>query len=278
MSDTEPERPRLAAVPDENTADRRAPVARWVITLSEPLISTRQRTIADRQMARFISRNSRWATAWFAGVISDIAETLPPDDPWRRLSAYADFALISLGESSADPDTWAEFTNPHGEPAPGVTGAVCPGGEAFGTVRDSTDLVMSELGPADLDIGLAAVSEDVDSLTAAIIGFSASNSQALESVLTRVYHHMWLAAFSGREGVGDAGETFLEIVGEALRRIIHRRRAYTGAEDPFPTVAGFAWMARADRIVAGGRNIASEVSLARDARIDPGAYGEMRAF
>lgn len=277
MTGMEPKRPRLAAVPDENTADKRAPVARWVITLSEPLISTRQRDVADKNMAKFITRNSHWATAWFAGVISDIAQTLPPTDPWRRLSAFVDLAKISTGHSDADPETKASFTNERGVPAPDVTGAIRPDGEPFGGVHDSTDLVMGELGPADLDLGLAAVSDDIDDLTSAIIGFSASNTQALESVLARVYHHLWLAEFSGREE-RNAGEAFLEVTGEALRRLIHRRRAYTGNDDPFPTVAGFAWMARADRVVSGGRNIASEISLARDARIDPGSYEEMRSW
>lgn len=274
MSDTDPERPRLAAVPENTTADKRAAVARWIVTLSEPLISTRARETADKNMSAFIATNSHWASAWFAGVISDIAQTLPPDDPWRQLSAFIDLAMISTGHTDSDPDSKESFTNDRGAAAPTQTGATRPDGQPFGGVQDSTDLVMGELGPNELDLGLAAVADDLDPLTSAIIGFSASNTQALESVLSRIYHHLWLAGAFRDER--HAGDVFLDVAGEALRRVIHRRRAYTGTDDPFPAVAGFAWMARADRVVSGHKNIASEITLSRDARIDPGSYETMR--
>lgn len=255
---TPPTGPR--AVPDPNVPDRRAAVARWIITWSEPLLSTRARANADAAMAQFIQRNSRWSIAWFAGVISDVAATLPPEDPWRRLSAR-----LEVGEG--EPLT---FTHPLGAPAPETTGAVRPDGIAFSGLADSTDIVFSDLVEAPFDLGLAAVTEEIDPRTAAVIGFSAANVSMVHTALDRIYHDLWWSSFEGNRN--EVGPAFLEIAGDALRRLVHRRRTYTSQDDPFANVAGFAWMARADRVVAGTRNIDSEIPLARDARIDPGEY------
>lgn len=278
-NESESKRAHLSAVPEKSGADGRAPVARWVITLSEPLLSTRRRAVADEAMARFIARNSHWATAWFAGYLCDVTATLPPEDPWRRLSATLDLPALSRSNDADDQESRLVLENGEGAKPPVSTGAVNHDGSRFGSLADFTDLVMGELGAADLDLGLAAVADDLDDLTAAVIGFSASNPGAMESVLAKIYHHLWLAEFSGEEGedVRPAGEVFLGVVGGALRRLIHRRRAYTGADDPFPSVVGFAWMARADRIVGSKRNVASEIGMARAAQIDPGTYDEMRS-
>lgn len=265
----------LRGVPEPTTADRRAPVARWVMTLSEPLLSVEVRSECEVAMARFIGSNDRWACHWFAGFIFDVVSTLPPNDPWRHLSATVDLALLSVGERGRG-DTLLRFDNPRGAEAPAETGAVLPSGARFGTAEDSSDVLVSDFGAPDADIGLVALAEPLDDLSSAIAGFATSNVEAFGATLAKIYHHLWLASDFAGETEKTSGERFLQAVGPVLRRFIHRRRIYTGSDDPFPSVAGFAWMARADRLMDGNRNISSELGLARSASIDPGAYDDLK--
>lgn len=270
------DRPSLRALPTEPAADRRAPVARWVMTLSEPLLSTERRVTLDSDMAAFISANHQWAVYWFAGAISDIVATLPGNDPWRQLSASIDLTMISLGESSSEAETRIWFQNPQGESPPGGTRAVFPDGRTFGSPEDSSDLVAPDIGPADSDIGLAALIEPLGDLSSAVGGFATADVESFCSALERVWHHLRLAEFSDETRV-SAGFAFLTTVAPVLRRFIHRRRIYTGMDDPFPTLAAFSWMARADRLIRGPRRISAELGLAHEAAIEPGAYDELRA-
>lgn len=268
--------PRLRPVPDETNVDRRSPVARWVLTLSEPLLSTNRRIQADEEMAKFIGSNSQWACFWFAGFMCDVVSTLPPDDPWRLLSSRIDLSAISIGEPGTDADTVLSWRNPQGAAAPETgTGSVFPDGRRFGSERDSDDLVMPDLGEADVDMGLVALAEELDDLASGVAGFATSNVEAFADALAKIYHHIWLADYTGESAV-PTGVRFLNAVAPALRRFIHRRRIYLGQDDPFVNIAGFAWMARADRLVGGTRRISAELGLAREAQIDPGAYRDMR--
>lgn len=270
-------RRHLRAAPEPGPANRRAPVARWVLSLSEPLLTTREREVIDEQMAAFIDRNAQWSAYWFAGFLFDIASSLPDDDPWRRLSASVDLGLLSLGHTSPDPDTRLVFANPTGAVPDSPTGAVDVDGVRFGRVGNASDLVMSEMGDPAMDIGLVAVAEPLHDLASAIVGFSFANAEFLAAALTKIYHALWMADFADHDG-RTGGEGFLDEAGGALRWLIHRRRVYTGQDDPFPTVCGFAWMARADRLVAGSRRISAELGLAQDAKIDDGSYGDMRGL
>lgn len=272
---TTKEGPHLRGVPEPTTADRRAPVARWVVTLCEPLVSTERRLQADTEMAQFVGSNSQWAAHWFAGFIVETLMTLPPDDPWRHLSATIDFGVISLGQSGLD-DNKVEFRNPRGAPSPTSTGSVLPSGQRFGTPEDSADIVSSAMGRADADIGLAALVDPLDDISSAIAGFATASVEAFDVILTKTYHHLWLSSDFGGQTEDPSGQRFLAAVAPVLRRFIHRRRVYTGLDDPYPSLAGFAWMARADRLMDGNRNISSELGLARSAAIDPGAYAELR--
>lgn len=263
----------LSAVPTPGVPDQRAPVSKWILTLSEPLISTRARAEADRQMAAFIDRNYQWSTNWFAGFMSDLMRTLPPNDPWRHLSAFIDLSEISRGVPATTADNRLSFHHRDAlKPPPRRTGAYRVDGSPFGKFTDAADLVAGDLvDEPGLDIGLTALADPINPLTAALIGFAGANIELLASVTSKVYHHLLIPRIA--EGAGDE---FLDAAGSALRWIIHRRRSYTGHDDPFPTLAGFAWMGRADRVTAGEKSIASEPSMARDALIDPSAYDDLR--
>jgi hypothetical protein len=260
---------------EESTPDRRGPVARWVMTLSEPLLSTERRMTLDDDMAAFISSNHQWAVYWFTGSIGDIVSTLPVNDPWRHLSASIDLTMISTGESSSDTEARMSFQNPRGQPAPVGTRAVFPDGRTFGSAADSSDLVLPDIGPPDSDIGLVALTEPLGDLSSALGGFATADVELFCSALGQVWHHLWIAEYSG--GTSSAGSEFLRAVAPVLRRFIHRRRLYTGLDDPFPTLAAFSWMARADRLISDPQQISAELGLAQDAAIEPGAYDALRS-
>jgi hypothetical protein len=275
---TNSSRPRLGVVPDiQAPINGRSTVAKWVLTLSEPLVSTSQRIAIDKEMAAFVKKSPHWAANWFAGVLTDIMSTLPPADPWRRLSGTVDLAAIYDDAKESAEQGRVTFQNREGAKPLATTGAVLPDGSPFGTYTNATDLVMSELGEPVHDEKLIAVALGMDPLAAAILALAGSNVEALAATLDKIYHRLWTAEFSGHSNV-DPGAAFLEAAGSALQWAIHRRRAYTGNDDPFPSILGFAWMARADRVTNGGRNIASELGLARDAKIDPSAYDDLKAF
>lgn len=274
LSDIGAERARLATDASASPADRRAPVARWVVSLSEPLMSTLRRADVDADMASFIDRNPRWACRWAAGVLHDVSRTLPPDDPWLRLSGTIDLARISVGEPGAVEETWLEHRHPEGAPPPGETGAVLPDGQRFGSVGDSGDILLPDLGAPESDIGLVGLAEPLPDLAAGVAGFVSAPPAELVRTLTAVHQHLWLAGLTGKSEE-SAGVAFLGVLSPVIRRFVHRRRVYTGQDDPFPSVAGFAWMARADRLMSEDRTIDQELGLASEAAIDPAAYRDL---
>lgn len=265
----------LMATPDPSPSDRRAPVARWLMSLAEPLLSTEWRVDLDKEMAAFCGANQKWSAYWFAGYINDIVSTLPPEDPWRHLSATIDLAMISAAAQVSGRER-ITFDNPRGRPAPRDTGAVFPDGRGFGTKSDSSDLLMTDIGPSESDIGLAALSEPLSPVSAALAGFATADVDLFHSVLTEVWRQLHFDATD--EGIAgpDAGTRYLGAVAPVLRRFIHRRRIYTGPDDPFPMVAGFSWMARADRLVAGRGRTSAEPGLAAEGALVPGTYHELR--
>jgi hypothetical protein len=256
--------------PDLASTDRRAPVARWMMGLAEPLLSTERRVALDVEMAAFCASHSTWAVYWFAGFIDDVVSTLPPEDPWRGLSATLDLAALSL---TGEPDLGQiSFDNPLGRPPPDATGAVLPDGRAFGTSADSDDLLIADIGPPTSDIGVVALAEPLDPVSAALAGFATAGVDRLHQVLGQVARCLHVDG----QDQPEAAARFLSVMAPVLRRFIHRRRTYTGPEDPFPLVVGFAWMARADRLVAGQGKVSSELGLAAEGALPPGTYDDLR--
>ncbi len=267
------ERSTLAAVPDAAPADRRAPVARWAMSLAEPLISTSRRIVLDADLAAFTAGNPQWTTYWFAGLVSDLVATLPPEDPWRHLSASLDLGALSDGP--AGEEDRLSFDNPRGRAAPAGTGAVLPDGRRFGTAEDSADLLMPDIGPPDADIGVVALTEPLDPVAAALAGFATADTELFHAALARLWRRLHADAVD-HDGSPGAGGRWLAVVTPVLRRFIHRRRVYTGPEDPFPLVAAFSWMARADRLAAVAGPLSGERGLAAEGALRAGAYSDLR--
>ncbi|QCU77600.1 hypothetical protein E7744_04715 [Citricoccus sp. SGAir0253] len=107
----------------------REAVSRWTISRCEPLVSDAYRSAASDELRRLSATEPQWFGLWAAGVLTDLVESLDPEDPWRNTSE-----------------------------ADGVV--VLPDGSPFGTWRNATDLlpVPVEADPA-LDVGLAALAE-----------------------------------------------------------------------------------------------------------------------
>lgn len=275
--------PAAAAGTWQQGTESRGAVSRWVVTLTEPLISTRRREMLDADMAWFINQKPVWAYHWTAGVLHDLAHTLPPDDPWRGLSATIDLAALTIRtaadtadtpDAGRDLDPRLEFHNPTGAAPPASTGAALPDGQAFGTVADSADLIAPELGDPETDVGLAGLVEPLGPVSSAIAGFATADIEVLLGALSQVHQRVWRAGFTG-DTSAHPGVRFLDAVAPVLRRYIHRRRLYTGPDDTFPTVAGFGWIARADRLCGSSQPLSAELGLAETAAINPASYRDL---
>lgn len=277
VSQEEPDRPKLTVVPNPGAgADRRSEVARWVVTLSEPLVSTEQRAAADEAMGRFIDRNSDWACAYFAGLLTDLTSTLPPDDPWRHLAGLIDLDQIATGQSLDDASKRLAWSN---DPIhfPATTGAVTASGRTFGTSQDSADLITVDVPDPTTFTKIAAVNANLSPLAAAILAFSSADAATVQSVLLKVYHSLWQANEMAGITTDSAGTSLLKTAGQALRWITHRRRVYTFDDDGFANMLGFAWIGKADRAHANN-SISKEArqKLVEEGQIDPRLYREMR--
>lgn len=262
-------------MPDLAPADRRAPVARWMMTFAEPLLSTERRILLDADMAAFCAANIEWATCWFTGYLTDVASTLPPEDPWRHLSATLHLAVRSPTVQDVRSER-ISFDNPEGAPAPRDTGAVLPDGRPFGATSDSADLLTADIGPPSSDIGLVALTEPLGPVAAALAGFATADTDTFHSALMAYWRQLQADGAENGDGRADPGVRFLGAVAPVLRRFIHRRRIYTGPDDPFPLVAGFAWLARADRLLAGSGGPIAELGLAAEGALRPGTYDDVR--
>ena len=192
---------------------------RWAACLTEPLLSTRARVAADDEMRARAAGDPGWAAAVFAGVLADVLTTLPPDDPWRHLSAR--IGGLSIG------------TPPRAEPGAGAWRRDRAGGRhRFGTWRDAADLTEPVLtAPADVrsDPGVAALADPLSPAAAAVLAFAARGRAESRSAVD---------ALDGRS-VFEAGA-------DALRWAVHRRRAYRGPGDLWPVEAMTLWAARAE--------------------------------
>ncbi|MCY1157497.1 MAG: hypothetical protein MOP51_518 [Citricoccus sp.] len=107
----------------------REAVSRWTISRCEPLVSDEYRASASDELRRISSTDPQWFRLWASGVLTDLVETLDPEDPWRN-----------TGDQEG--------------------AVVLPDGSPFGDWRNATDLlpVPSEADPS-LDVGLAALAQ-----------------------------------------------------------------------------------------------------------------------
>lgn len=210
-------------------------VARWIVALCEPLVDTAARVEIDEHMVRLVSSHPHWFAAWAAGFLSDVVQSLDPDDPWRNLQ-------IVDGQ------------------------VVHPDRSPFGTWVDATDIVHVSIEDIRADLGLAALEHPAGDEAARLLSVAA---RGWDPTLTWLETNMVTSAVLSL----DEGAGFFRTVSSALRWAIHRRRLFSGLEDPFVQVSGVAWISRADKMTSGepwdearaARHLASN-------KVQPGIY------
>lgn len=246
--------------------ERRRPVARWAISLCEPLLTTHERVLIDREMIRFIRQNPNWSAAWFAGLLYDTVATLPADDPWRNLSG----TIVA-------PRSGRRLVAEHpGVAAPRFTGARTAHGP-FGSVSNTTDLLGEPVGDPAVDVAVAAVRHDMDPVAAALVAFAGHGWRCTRGAIEEVYSWAWKDG-SGLERSAKAAQlAALESVAQAVRAVTHRRRIYSGSDDQFTVLCAYSWLARADAAMENREwEAANGQEIVESAAIEDGAWTDLR--
>ncbi len=101
------------------------------MTLTEPLLSPDRPQRVESAFADLAANQPRW----LAGVLADIAGTLPRDDPWTHLSGR-------IGRLTIGPEP------------PETDGACHAGGQSYGSCTDGADLVALVFERPEVDAGL----------------------------------------------------------------------------------------------------------------------------
>jgi len=210
--------------------------AHWAMTLAEPLLSPATRARLETGMEMCSLTHPEWATVFFGGVLADMALTLPPDDPWRHLSAR-------IGELTVGPN-----------PPPDL-GAAAPDGTPFGTWADGIDRVPMTFGDVDSDSGLAALVEPLDPAGSAVLALACSTQTKNWVQVVTATKHLLLALADTADAAPDPVSTITRwhlAVTSATRWAIWRRRSYgLPNDDPWPIESCFRWSWQADRVLAG---------------------------
>ncbi|ACL42342.1 hypothetical protein Achl_4391 (plasmid) [Pseudarthrobacter chlorophenolicus A6] len=210
-------------------------VARWVVALCEPLLETEARIQIEAQMVELVSRKPHWFAAWFSGFLSDVVRSLDPQDPWRNLS-------IVEGQT------------------------VHPDRSPFGTWVDASDVVHVSIEDIRADLGLAALEKPLNENAAQLISVAA---QGWDATLTWCEANLVTAATLPPE----QGAEFFKTASAALRWAIHRRRLFSGIEDPFVQVSGVSWITRADKMTSGEPWDEARAARHLEAnKVQPGTY------
>jgi hypothetical protein len=136
------------------------------VTLTEPLLSPDRRQRVETALADLAATRPRWLAYWAAGVLADIAGTLPRYDPWTRLSGR-------LGRITVGPEP------------PETDGACHAGGQPYGTWTDGADLVALVFERPEVDAAFAALADPLDTTAAGLVAF-AGNGPSWRHVLPTV--------------------------------------------------------------------------------------------
>lgn len=109
---------------------------RWTISRCEPLVADDYRASASDELRRISSTDPQWFCLWAAGVLTDLVESLDPEDPWRNAHVLDGVVVL-------------------------------PDGSRFGAWRNATDLlpVPSGADPSG-DVALAALAQSLSPATA----------------------------------------------------------------------------------------------------------------
>lgn len=188
-------------------------VSRWIVALSDPLVETESRAEIEDQLTRLVAAHPHWFAGWVSGFVSDLIRSLDPKDPWRNLSVHDAQTLLKDGSP-------------------------------FGTWVDATDVVPA--GDPDLrsDIGLAALEKKLDPRAAQLIAVSA---RGWEATLSWCEKNLVTAASLDL----DAARDYFRVAAQAIRWALHRRRVFSGIDDPFAILTAQAWVGRADKLTSG---------------------------
>lgn len=112
-------------------------------------------------------------------------------------------------------------------------------GDPFGTWADATDLQTPGHPDVKSDANLAALSSPLTPSAALVIHLAAQGWDA-------VCEHLSAAVCRG-----TTAEELFSDGAAAIRWAVHRRRVYTGADDPYASVVTASWVRRAQRVEHG---------------------------
>jgi hypothetical protein len=210
-------------------------VARWTISLTTPLTSLRMRNEIDKEMRLFAQRMPEYHAVIMSGVLNDLLFTLDPEDPWMHL--YQDEeGVVRL-----------------------------PGGEAFGTWENATDLAIATNADKGRDLSLSPMADPLTAASAELI-FHASHSW--EEAKTFMIESCVME--ENRQHPFETAE-------DAIRWALARRQAYATDGDGFFPITAAAWANRATKVVAGEPyDEARMLRLRSGATVEEGTYNRIR--
>ena len=225
--------------------------ARWAVQQCEPLVPGAARLATEARFVELTQEAPGRTVAWFGGVLADQVQTLPPDDPWRNLSAR-------VGDLT------------RGAVPPAGDGAVSVAGP-FGTMADGVDLVPATFPSPMTDVGVAALSDGLSPMAAATLAFAADGWRKCNVALTDAY-----TRFTQSDGQVTSAACLVAAGGDAMRWALWRRRVYSGPADDWFLASAFSWLWRAEHLAAEGALPADELAdidaALQDEAIDPTAY------
>lgn len=126
---------------------------KWAATLIEPLLPPARRERLTTEFRRTAAAHPDRAVLVFAGVVSDLSQSLPAADPWSEVVFDGSVATLD--------------------------------GRPFGTVADHYDLIPKITPDPEIDIALSAVIDAVEPSTAEMIAVSLLGIGALIDWLTQ---------------------------------------------------------------------------------------------
>lgn len=208
--------------------------ARWAISLTTPLYSLRMRNEIDKEMRAFARRMPEYHSVVMAGLLADVIATFAPEDPFRNLYRDDD-DVIRL-----------------------------PGGEAFGSWHNATDLMPASNADVGQDHSLAPLAEVLSDESVEFFYRAAESWESAREYLLTLSLDKKLK------------QSTFEIAEDAMRWALLRRQAYALDGDGFFATTAVAWGARTSKIVAGEPFDESRwIRLRSGASVPPGTYEEL---
>jgi hypothetical protein len=224
--------------------------AQWAIQQCEPLIPGATRLSTEARLVELTTDAPRRTAAWLGGTLADQVQTLPPDDPWRNLSAR--LGNLTHGNNPPEQD------------------AAAGAGRPFGTVADGTDLIPASFPSPMTDVGLAGLGNGLSPVAAAVLAFAADGWGRCSEALTVVHGQLM------DDGASVAAAGLVATGGDALRWALWRRRVYAGPQEDWFLASAFSWVWRAEQIAGTGALPGDELAeidaALEDEAIDPTAY------